>query len=253
MIKRRMNHLFREDGKMLLVAFDHAAGADRPMPGTVHPGETIRQVVEGGADALLTTFGTATRFADELAGCGLILSVNHQEPMLEACVETALTIGADAIKCMVYPWLTTAPDLRIETQRLGADCHRWGMPLMVETIPGGWQAGPEFRTKEKIAGGARVGAECGADMLKTYYTGDPDSFRAVVDNVYVPVVILGGPKMENDRQLLEAVKGSIDGGGKGVAFGRNIFLHPHPGKIVAAIAAVLHDDATVDQAMKLLA
>jgi DhnA family fructose-bisphosphate aldolase class Ia len=30
-------------------------------------------------------------------------------------------------------------------------------------------------------------------MIKTWYTGDPDSFRKVLDYSLVPVVVAGGP------------------------------------------------------------
>ena len=50
-----------------------------------------------------------------------------------------------------------------------------------------------------------MGAECGADMIKTFYTGSADTFKVVTDNCYVPVIILGGGKMDNDEELLGVV------------------------------------------------
>ena len=88
-MKRRMHHLFKEDGRILIVAMDHAGFVDTPMPGMIHPGETIRKVVAGGADVVMTTFGTATLFTEELAGCGLILSASCGSPMGEYVVEAA--------------------------------------------------------------------------------------------------------------------------------------------------------------------
>jgi DhnA family fructose-bisphosphate aldolase class Ia len=244
-----MGHLFREDGKTLIVAMDHAGLRDRPLPGLINPGETIRKVVDGGADAILTTFGTANHFAEELAGCGFILTVRYDGLMTEQVVEAAVSIGADGIKCMVYPWRPSYPDSLFHASRLGAECWKRQILFLAEVIPGERDAGPDFRTPERIAAGARVGAEAGADFVKTLYTGSPDTFKMVVENCYVPVVILGGAKMDTDRDLLEVVKGSIDAGGNGVAFGRNIWQHPHPEKIVSAIASIIHDDATVEQAL----
>ena len=249
-MKRRMFNLFKEDGRILIVAMDHAAFVDKPMSGLVHPGETIRKVIAGGADAVMTTFGTATNFAEELAGCGLILSAISESPMGEHAVEAALSIGADCVKIMAYPWLASDPNSIVNALRLGTECHRWGMPYLIETIPGGFMGGAEFKTPEKIAAGARVGAECGADFIKTFYTGDPESFRMVVENCHVPVVILGGSKGSNDREILEVVKGAVEAGAAGIAMGRNIWQHEHPDKLVAAIASVLHENATIDQALK---
>ncbi len=41
---------------------------------------------------------------------------------------------------------------------------------------------------------ARVAAELGADIVKTVYTGDPDTFREVTEGCSVPVVVAGGSK-----------------------------------------------------------
>jgi len=258
-MKRRMHHLFREDGRVFIVAMDHAGFSDKPLPGMIHPGETIRKVVAGGADVVMTTFGTATNFTEELAGCGLIVSIGTGSPMGIYAVEAALSIGADGLKTMTYPWLASDPNSVLNALRVGAECHKWGMPYLVETIPGGFFGDGKFRTMddklrtpEKIAAGARIGAEAGADFIKTFYTGSPETFKVVTDNCHVPVIILGGGKTDSDRELLEVVKDSLDGGGKGVAMGNNIWRHEHPDKIVAAIASIIHDGATVDQALKKL-
>jgi class I fructose-bisphosphate aldolase len=68
----------------------------------------------------------------------------------------------------------------------------------------------------------------------------------------VPVVIAGGEKVETDRELLEMVAGSLEAGGKGVSIGRNVFQHDRPDKMVAAIAMIAHQNAPVDDALKLL-
>lgn len=46
---RRMNHIFKEDGKALIVAMDHGT-FNGAAPGLEHPGETLQQIAEGGAD-----------------------------------------------------------------------------------------------------------------------------------------------------------------------------------------------------------
>jgi len=244
--------LFRPDGRTLIVAMDHAQGGDKPLPGLVHPGETIRKVVQGGADAVISTYGTAVQFADDFAGCGLILTVRPEGAMIDVAIETALMVGAEGIKVMIFPWFDGAPQAVTNAARLGAECKKWQLVYVPEIMPGGGRSGPEWRTPEKIAGGARVGAEVGGDFVKTFYTGSPETFKIVTDNCPVPVVILGGPQMESEEDLLNTVKGSVEGGGKGIAFGRNIWMHAHPEKLVAAIAAVLHDGATVAQALKKL-
>ena len=68
----------------------------------------------------------------------------------------------------------------------------------------------------------------------------------------IPVVILGGAKMDSDRDILKTVRGMTDAGGSGVAFGRNIFQHRDPGSLVRAISRIVHDDAGVEEALELL-
>jgi DhnA family fructose-bisphosphate aldolase class Ia len=228
---------------------DHAIFLNKPAGGLIHPGETIRKVVAGGADVVMTTFGTARQFQDELEGAGLILTVQNSPRLTDQTVEAALAVGADGIKCLVYPWLDSDPESVENCHRLGIACHRWQMPLLAEVVPGGFMAGPEMRTPETIAAAARVGAECGGDFVKTFYPGTPEGMQTVVDNCYVPVIILGGPKMDSDRDVLQVVRDSVDGGGSGVAIGTNIWRHAHPDKLVGAITSILHQDATVDEAL----
>ena len=249
---RRMKRLFRDNGRCLIVAMDHAGIAIKLLKGLNNAESAIRKVVAGRADVIMTTHGTAQQCADAIGDAGLLLSVNTNVSTVGYAIEKALRLGADGVKCMVYPWWENEPDSLLHSSCLAAECQKWGMPLLSETIPGGFFAGPELKTPEAIAAGARVGAEAGADYIKTYYTGDPESFKLVVENSSVPVVILGGSKMDTDRDLLETVRGAIDAGGVGVAMGRNIWEHADPEAITAAIAAVIHDDASVDDALKLL-
>jgi len=96
-----------------------------------------------------------------------------------------------------------------------------------------------------------VGAELGADIVKTNYTGEVDTFKEVVGGCPVPVVVAGGPQMDTERELLQMVRDSIDAGGRGVAIGRNIFQAQDPTGLVRKIARVVHEGYDVDEAMRL--
>jgi len=223
----------------------------KPLPGLDKAADTIRKAVAGGADAFLVPAGTAVAAIDAFGDAGVILSVNTTYPAVEKQVEAALAIGADGIKCMLYPFSTNpADDLTGPVGYLAAEARKVGMPFMVEPVPGAWSGGPEMRTAETVAAGARIGAELGGTMIKTFYPGTPEGMQTVVNNTPVPVVILGGEKAGDDRELLATVKDAIDGGAHGVAMGRNIWQHENPERIVAAIVAIVHGGATVDQALK---
>ena len=92
----------------------------------------------------------------------------------------------------------------------------------------------------------------GADMVKVAYTGSPETFREVVEGCFVPVVIAGGEKMENDQDIFEMVQGSVAAGGAGVSIGRNVFQHRDPAKIVQAICKIVHNGSVAEEKVKKL-
>ena len=102
-----------------------------------------------------------------------------------------------------------------------------------------------------MAGACRIAFEHGADIVKTYYTGSAASFRKVASTCPVPVLIAGGVKMDTIRAALEVVHGSVQGGGRGVVFGRNIWQAPDPAAVVRALGAIIHHGKGVDEAMQI--
>ncbi|HEX9011870.1 MAG TPA: hypothetical protein VF813_00075, partial [Anaerolineaceae bacterium] len=216
-------------------------------------GDTIAQCVEAGADAIMTTAGTAQCCMSQIGNAGLILTISsYERPAIDLAVENGLRMGADAVKVLVFPFLNNPEPSMLNLTWLGAQCAAWGMPLLAETIPGGWTGGPEQRTPEVLAAGARVGFEAGADIIKTFPTADPTQFRTVAANCPGPVVVLGGEKAASDRDLLQTIKALIDSGASGVAMGRNLWGHPRPGKLTAALVKIIHEDASVDEALEVL-
>jgi class I fructose-bisphosphate aldolase/fructose-bisphosphate aldolase/2-amino-3,7-dideoxy-D-threo-hept-6-ulosonate synthase len=231
---------------------------DGPCPGLEDPGQTIAKIVTGGADAVLTSYGVARRFARELAPIGLILRLDGGATSLGTGsgpgalfygVEEALRLGADAVGVTAFP----GSSQEMETLRTLAGvigrAHDWGLPVMAEMVPGGFDSPPEYRTQASIALSSRVAAELGADFVKTPYTA---GFEVVTETCYVPVVILGGAKRGSERDMLADIKAAMDAGGAGVAIGRNIFQAEDPAAMAAAVAAILHEDASVDEAMGIL-
>lgn len=124
------------------------------------------------------------------------------------------------------------------------------MPLLAMMYPRGRKIEDEHRA-DYIAHVARVGAELGADVVKTSYTGDPDSFREVVEGCPVPVVIAGGPRTDTEAEFLQMVADAIGAGGRGVAIGRNVFQHQDPTLITRRISSIVHHGATVEEALEL--
>jgi len=255
---RRMNRIFASDGKALIVAMDHGL-MDGPCKGLENPAKTIEALVVGGANAILTSYGVARRFEKELVKLGLILRVDggatsllkgSSPSRLFFSVIDALQLGADAVAVNAYPGSDKEEGTLHNMAQIASEAHNWGLPLMGEMVPGGFDSPRELRTTETVAISARIGSEVGADFIKTSYT---PNFEAVTTTSYVPVVILGGAKRGKEADMLTDIKSAINAGASGVAIGRNIWQADNPAAMTAAIASIVHHNATVDEAMKILA
>ncbi len=253
MLSRRLSHIFRRDGRAFIAAFDHGL-IDGPIRGMEDPGMTLASIVAGGADAVLTSFGVAARYAAELAPVGLILRLDGGGTKLGKAgpgsqfhtVEGALRLGADAVVVSAFPGAFNEESTLHTLATVIDEAHAWGMPVLAEMQPGGFDSGPDCCTAEKVALSARVAAELGADWVKVPFAA---GFQSVVSACYVPVVVLGGARKKDERAMLEEIHSALQAGGAGVAIGRNIFQADDPRAMAAAVAALVHDDATVDGAL----
>lgn len=77
-----------------------------------------------------------------------------------------------------------------------------------------------------------------------------EGFRNVTLNCPVPTLIAGGSKMDTEKAALEVLHGAMQGGAKGVVFGRNIWQSRNVPGTVAALRAIIHSGASVDQALE---
>ncbi len=247
--------------KALVVAMDHARTLG-VVPGLEDPGLVLDRVLAAGADAVMTSYGVIKRYRDKLIGrVPTYLRLDggpskyledwlyYSEWSLLHTVEDARRLGVDGVCVMGF----MGGDVEMTTYEIVArvvgDCAQDGLPVMIEALPCPNQRIPNAMDAQAMADASRIGFELGADIIKTYYTGSPDSFRKVTEGVPAPVLIAGGGKMDTVRAALDVVHGSIEGGGRGVVFGRNIWQNPDPSRIVAAMKQIIHHGATVDGAM----
>lgn len=255
---RRLNRIFAADGRAVIVALDHGL-VDGPCAGFEDPGRVVDAVIAGGADAILTSYGLARRFAGALSRVGLIVrsdgaSTNLGSPSRGSTataffgVDDALRLGADALVVTAMPGSDKEDGTLCNLANTIGRAHCWDVPVLAEMVPGGFNAGPEVRTPAAIAHAVRLGAELGADMIKAPYC---EGYEGVVGTTFAPVVILGGSKV-SERQMLVDIRAALDAGAMGVAIGRNVFQAPDPAAMTAAIAAIVHHDASVDDALALL-
>ena len=254
----RMNHIFREDKKTFIMAMDHGNGFN-VLPAMKHPGPIISEVARAGADAFLATVGLADKFADDFHGKGIILRLDgscsylgsKDKPLQTVVgVEDAIRFGADAVISMGFPGSKWEDRILGDLSKNIMESNKWSLPLVAEMLPRGFEGGEDSRTPESITFACRMGAEMGADIIKTEYTGSPETFKELCDSVYVPVVILGGSKKVTEEKLLTDIKDALSAGGAGVAMGRNIWNHADPARYAGAIAKLIHEDCSVEAALK---
>lgn len=252
MFTRRLKRIFQNDGQTLIVAFDHGL-TEGPAKGMEAPAEILAKLAAVGADAILTSYGIATRFANEIANLGLILRLDVGGTKLSKMgpgsqyfrVEDALRIGADAVAVSAFPGTPEEKETLRTLANVIMEAHKWGLPVMAEMQPGGFDAGPTYCTSETVSLSARIAAEFGADWVKVPYANE---FKRVVQTCYVPTVMLGGVMVNDQRLLFETVWGAKQAGAAGTAIGRNIFQADDPIAVVKALAAILHQNASADEA-----
>jgi class I fructose-bisphosphate aldolase len=247
----------RNTRRTVIVPMDHGISVG-PIAGLINMKDAIQQVSEGGANAIVEHKGLVGEgHRGTGKDIGLIihlsastsLSVYPNAKTLVCTVEEALKLGADAISIHVNLGNGQEKEMLHDFGRVSHEARNWGMPLLAMIYPRGEKITDEYDVKV-IKHAARVGSEIGADLVKVSYTGSVDTFHEVVAGCSVPVVIAGGPKMDSDRDILEMVRGSVDAGGAGVSIGRNVFQHQNPTQMVKAICAIVHEDKSVDDALK---
>ncbi|MBE3581124.1 MAG: deoxyribose-phosphate aldolase [Thermoanaerobacteraceae bacterium] len=253
---RRWHRLFQRDGRTFIVALDHGTNAGA-LPGLERPEETILKMAASGVDAVIVNYGVARKFARELSGLGVILRLDisptamgqGHASRLAYGVEEALRLGADAVIVNAGPGVGVEEITLPQLADIARRCDNWGLPLIGEISPGGFDSDPSLRTLDNIALGARIACELGADAIKTIYR---PGFRAVTETCFVPVVVLGGAKTNDVKAFLASIKDALDEGAAGVAIGRNVWGHPRPEKMAAALAALIHKGATLEEAQAIL-
>jgi len=248
----------RNTGKTVIVPMDHGVTVG-PIPGLIHMDHTVNEVAEGGANAVVVHNGLVVRGHRKYGrDIGLIvhlsgstsLSPDPNRKVLVCTVPQAVRLGADAVSIHVNIGALTENDMLRDFGTVNRECTELGIPLLAMVYPRGPRIENE-KDAEMVKLAARLGAELGADIVKVPYTGDPDSFREVVEGCPVPVVIAGGSKL-SDEETLKMVEGAIAAGAAGLSMGRNAFQHETPRKLVAAACAIVHGGKSAEEALKML-
>jgi len=279
--KLRIRKFFRK-GKTVIVPMDHPLYSG-PLKGLEDPTKLVKIISQTEADGILVAPGTLERVQDVLGDLGVVLRMDGTHTRLGShiekistitTVEHALKMGADMGALNIFCGVENENELLQKLGMTAVACSEWGLPLIGEMIPGFVLDQHYGKTKdktesqqalEKSRGSAprdqitdgiklvsRVGAEIGADIIKTNYTGTTESFREVINTATVPVLVAGGPKTGSDKEFLTLIKECVDAGAMGVCMGRNVWQRENVSGMLAAICAIVHDSASVADAIKLL-
>ena len=253
---RRLRRIFRDDGKTVIVPMDHGVTLG-PVRGLVDMQRIVDALALGDTDAIVVHKGVAKNIDTKnlglvvhlMASTVLAPDANWKVPVCS--VEEAVKLGADGVSVHINVGAPREAEMLTELGEISEDCDDYGIPLLAMMYPRGPNI-TDSNDVEVVRHVARLGAELGADVVKTNYTGDADSFKQVVEGCPVPVVIAGGPKQNEVSGVLQMVYDSIQAGGAGVSLGRNVFQHTRPSAMVKALRAIVHDGARVAESLKIL-
>ncbi|KAA3501938.1 aldolase [Rhizobium rhizogenes] len=268
--KARMNRLFRNGG-CLDVAIDHGV-CNEPsfLIGLEDMPQTVEKLVEAGPDAIQMVYGQADLLQQrpERDKPALVMRIDMGNPYNSTRHRTmwsqlqnyndpiigALEMDAACVVVNLF-MLPDEPELFRQCveniSRVRADCHRFGMPLMIEPlvmlpndIRGGYQVDGDA---EKIVTLVRLASEMGADIIKADPTSNPQDFHRVIEAARCPVLVRGGGR-EDLRNVLAKSAALMAQGANGLVYGRNIYQHDNPKAVVAALMAIIHQGASGEEA-----
>jgi fructose-bisphosphate aldolase/2-amino-3,7-dideoxy-D-threo-hept-6-ulosonate synthase len=266
----RLGRIFKQDGKTFVITMDHGVDLG-PIKGLEDIKATVRKTLSGDykPDAILMNPSMIRLCHEEIVGkLGVIARLDGTattigpditDYRLFSSVEEALSCGADAVATMAFIGVERESQNSEKVGKISQDCERWGVPHIVEALPPEIieyhfkpEAKRQWPTMDHIKFVDRVAAELGADVVKSYYTGDPDTFKEVVKCCPVPTIVLSGPGAGDPEGLLKMVHDVISAGAKGVIMGRNVWGHKDPVAIIKAISKIVHEDESVENAIKII-
>lgn len=266
----RMNRLFAPDGKCFDVAVDHGFFGERSFLTDIeNMHRVIDTLIDADPDAIQLSVGQAP-ILQRIAGKrkpALVLRTDianlygKQLPrtlysrMIHEPLEQALRLDAACVVANLF-MLPDQPEVWEQCVQnimaLKPQCERYGMPLMVEPLvmqdnakAGGYMVDGDI---DKILPLVRQAIELGADIIKADPTDDVSEYHRVIEVAAgKPVLVRGGGKV-SDEEILKRTYDLMQQGAKGIVYGRNVIQHPNPAGMTRALMAIVHENATPDEA-----
>ncbi len=270
--KSRLNRFLGSDGRCLDVAIDHGVFNEYSfLDGLEDMPAVVKSLVSAGPDAIQMNVGQAD-ILQSIPGprkpalvlrtdAGNLYNPTTHKVMFDQLVHWdepiigALKLDAACVVCNLL-LMPGEPDLHRQTVlnagRLRVVCEKYGMPLMIEPLvlkgneaKGGYQVDGN---KKLIVPLVRQARELGADVIKADPTDNPEDYHEVVQAARCPILVRGGGKKPIETVFKEAAA-FLAQGAHGLVYGRNIYQHPNPTRIVTAFMAMIHDGADAARAL----
>lgn len=256
--EENLEAIFR-DGRTVILPIDHAVAI--PAPGLENPFGLIERTSPH-VDCFVMNLGLALRSSDLTQNKGVCLRTDAYNTRTEGLgagsiglwgIDTAEMIGAHAVMNMLYPWAENEETVMQYCADLIHSSMESDVPVILESLPYGLGQTDKY-TLENVKFAVRMAAELGADVVKTAYPSgaSAEEFKAVVEQSFVPVVVLGGAAMGDDASLFKMVENAMKAGAAGVAIGRNVWQHENPVAMTRSLAALVHEEATALEALSLM-
>jgi DhnA family fructose-bisphosphate aldolase class Ia len=261
----RLKRVIDPSGVSIICALDHGMTSPTFLEPLADISTRAAETVAGGANVIMMSKGmirVAEPAFSPTTSLALLLSASgnpggdRPEIVQIAEVEEALVLGADAVVLFTALGGDTEPGMIDILANVGRECAALGMPFIAEAeFPTTYATVEELKQQygfEYLRRSVRLCAELGADIVKTNWPGDPESFAKLVEATNgIPVVLAGGSRLE-DQELLWRMQVAIEAGAIGCSVGRNIFMHTSPEAITRALARVIRERWTSDKAHEAL-
>ncbi len=264
--ERRKKRLFT-DQKTIVVPIDDSL-IFGPKNGLFNINDTINTIAKGHPNAILgykhdiqylTSAGIDLPFIYNVTASTTMGM--HTKKVLVSEVENALISGAECIAAHINFCSKYENEMLHSFAFIANECDKYGIPLLAIAYPRSENGTDDYNYDDVKASDiesyaklvshcTRVVCELGADIVKTHYTGDSESFKSVImASCGCPVIVSGGPKI-SVRSSLEYIKGAIDAGASGISYGRNVFNSEHIIPYLTVAKDIIFNSCTLDEALK---
>jgi fructose-bisphosphate aldolase/2-amino-3,7-dideoxy-D-threo-hept-6-ulosonate synthase len=257
----RLKRVIDPEGVSVICALDHGMTSPTFLEPLADITTRTREAVAGGANVIMMSKGMI-RLAEPgfapTTSLALLRSASaspggdRPEIVQIAEVEEALVLGADAVVLFTALGGDTETRMIDILAGVGRECATLGMPFIAEAeFPTTYATVEELKQQygfEYLRRNVRLCAELGADIVKTNWPGDQESFARCVEAANgIPVVLAGGSRLDDD-ELLRRMEQAMTAGAIGCSVGRNIFMHANPEAITRALARVIRERWSSDKA-----